>query len=427
MVSRLGSAVDYRAWVDMNRCSGAQRRSTSSGVTRRARRVAGVVASAVLALSVTACTAGGPAPATHAAAAVSAAVPTSSAAPVVAATPSPSPSPAWPPAAAAGTPADLAPGSDPSVLPGPIIIADKKNNRLVVVSPQGQVLWQWPQPGDLAAGQTFTIPDDVFFTPDGKDIIATEEDDFVITEIDIATRKIVWRYGTPGTHGSGPNQLWNPDDAMMLPDGTVVAADIKNCRLVDLSSSSPGPLWTLGRLGSCAHNPPARFGSPNGVFPLPNGHFLVTEINGSWVDEIDRTGHVYWSTHLPAVTYPSDSSQYRPGQYLTVGYTNPGQAVIFDASGKAVWRWNPSSGAGRLNHPSLAEGLPNGDIMLNDDFNHRVIVIDPTQNKIVWQYGHTGVAGSGPGYLDNPDGIDLVPPHSYANAVGTTQATPGFW
>lgn len=313
------------------------------------------------------------------------------------------------------------------MLPGPIIIADKKNNRLVVVSPLGQVLWQWPQPGDLAAGQTFLIPDDVFFSPDGTQIIATEEDQFVITQIDIATRKIVWRYGTPGTHGSGPNQLWNPDDAMMLPDGTVIAADIKNCRLVDLSASSPGPLWTLGKPGVCAHNPPAGFGSPNGVFPLANGHFLVTEINGSWVDEIDRTGHVYATTHLPAVTYPSDSSQYKPGQYLTVGYTNPGQAVIFDASGKALWRWNPSSGDGKLDHPSLAEGLPNGDIMLNDDFNHRVIVIDPAQNKIVWQYGHTGVAGVEPGYLNNPDGIDVVPPHSYADTVGTTKATPGFW
>ena len=332
----------------------------------------------------------------------------------------------WP-APAAGTPGYLAAGSDPSVLPGPILIADKKNNRLIVVSPQGQLLWQWPQPGDLAPGQNFLIPDDAFITPDGKDVIATEEDNFVITEIDIATRKIVWRYGTPGTHGSGPNHLWNPDDGMMLPDGTVIAPDIKNCRIVDLSPSSPGPVWTLGTLGSCQHNPPSHFGSPNGVFPLPNGHFLVTEINGDWVEEMDRTGHVFWSTHPPAIAYPSDSSQYKPGQYVTVDYSSPGQVLVFDQSGKALWRWNPSSGDGRLNHPSLAEGLPNGDILLNDDFNHRVIVLDPVRNTIVWQYGHTGQAGSGPGYLDNPDGLDPVPPHSFADTVGLTTATPGSW
>jgi DNA-binding beta-propeller fold protein YncE len=313
------------------------------------------------------------------------------------------------------------------VLPGPILIADKKNNRLVVVSPLGQVLWQWPQAGDLAPGQTFLIPDDAFITPDGKDVIATEEDNFVITEIDIASRKIVWRYGTPGKHGSGPNQLWNPDDGIMLPDGTVIAPDIKNCRIVDLSPSSPGPVWTLGTTGSCQHNPPSHFGSPNGVFPLPNGHFLVTEINGDWVEEMDRAGHVYWSTHPPAIAYPSDTSQYKPGQYVTVDYSSPGQVQVFDQAGKALWRWNPSSGDGRLNHPSLAEGLPNGDIILNDDFNHRVIVLDPVQNKIVWQYGHTGQAGSAPGYLNNPDGLDPVPPHSFANTVGLTNAPAGRW
>jgi DNA-binding beta-propeller fold protein YncE len=314
------------------------------------------------------------------------------------------------------------------VLPGPVLIADRDNNRLVVVSPTGQVLWQWPQAGDLAPGQTFQVPDDVFVTPDGKDVVATEEDVFAVTMIDIATRTIVWRYGTPGHHGSGPNQLWNPDDALMLPDGTVLAADIKNCRLVDLSPTSTSPLWTLGTLGSCHHAPPTAFGSPNGVFPLPNGRFLVTEINGDWVDEIDRAGHVVWAAHAPGIAYPSDSHQYKPGQYLTVDYSNPGQAVIFDSSGKALWRWNPPTGPGRLNHPSLAVGLPNGDVMLNDDSNNRVIVIDPVKNAIVWQYGHTGQAGSGTGYLNHPDGMDPVPPFSLADTVGLTgPATPGRW
>src|SRR5262249_38830093 len=33
----------------------------------------------------------------------------------------------------------------------------------------------------------------------------------------------------------------------------------------------------------------------------------------------------------------------------------------------------------------------------------------PRTNRIVWQYGHTGVASSAPGYLSKPDGIDLLP------------------
>jgi DNA-binding beta-propeller fold protein YncE len=268
----------------------------------------------------------------------------------------------------------------------------------------------------------FLIPDDAFFSPDGKDVIVTQEDDFVITEIDIATRRIVWRYGHPGHHGSAAGYVWNPDDAMMLPSGDVIAADIKNCRLIELRPGVASPIWTEGHLGGCAHNPPAEFGSPNGLFPLPDGNYLATEINNDWVDEVDLSGHVYWSVHPPMVGYPSDTNEYKPGEYLTVDYSNRGQVVIFDKAGNTVWRWNPSAGNGRLNHPSLALPLPGGDVLLNDDRNDRVIVIDPSTNSIVWQYGHTGVSGSAPGYLNTPDGLDPLPPLSYADAVAAAAA-----
>ena len=312
-------------------------------------------------------------------------------------------------------PGHLLPGSNPAVLPGPVLIADKLNNRLVIVDPEGRVRWVWPRPGDLAPGQTFKIPDDAFFSPDGRYIVVTQEDDFLITVIDVATRRIVWRYGHPSVAGSGAGYLWNPDDAMLLRNGVVASADIKNCRLITIPYGGRSLAWHEGTVGSCTHNPPVQYGSPNGMFPLPNGHFLVTEINGDWVDEIDLSGHVYWSTNPPGVLYPSDSSQLGPGRYLTVDYSSPGLVVIFDRAGHTLWRYAQSRPPSELNHPSLAIGLPNGDILLNDDQNHRVVVIDPRTDKIVWQYGHDGVPGTAPGYLDNPDGLDLLPPNSYAD------------
>ena len=63
-----------------------------------------------------------------------------------------------------------------------------------------------------------------------------------------------------------------------------------------------------------------------------------------------------------------------------------------------------------LDHPSLAELLPNGLIGVNDDYRHRVVIIDPTTKQIVWQYGQTDVAGTGPDQLNTPDGFDLLAP-----------------
>jgi outer membrane protein assembly factor BamB len=319
---------------------------------------------------------------------------------------------------------NLAPGSNPAVLPAPVLIADHFNDRLVIVDQRGNVVWEFPQPGDLAPGQSFQVPDDAFFTPDGRQIVVTQEDDFVISLVDVATHRIVWQYGVPGQPGSGPNHLWNPDDAMMMPNGDIIAADIKNCRIVILKPGVQTPLHVIGETTqACRHQPPTRWGSPNGAFPMSNGSYLVTEINGDWVNQLALNGTVAFSTHPPGVSYPSDSNEISPNTYLTVDYSNPGQIETFNSSGQLIWRFKPT-GANALNQPSLAVPLPNGDILANDDYNNRVIVVDPRTNQIVWQYGHTGVPGVAPGYLRVPDGVDLMPPYSFtivhASTMGTT-------
>lgn len=315
----------------------------------------------------------------------------------------------------------LQPGADPSVLPAAVLIADRGNDRLIEVAPNGETVWEFPLPGDLPAGETFKVPDDAFFSPDGLQIIATEEDDFMVSVIDVASRKIVWRYGTPGSPGSGPNHLNNPDDAIILGDGSLLVADIKNCRLATIAPGATVPSKTWGVPGGCTHDPPRRFSSPNGAFPMANGHFLVTEIGGAWVDEVDlATGALFGAVHPPAVAYPSDTNEVRPSVWLTVDYSKPGRVVEFDPTGKALWTYAPT-GAAALNKPSLARPLPNGDVIVNDDFNHRVIVIDPRTDQIVWQYGVTGTSGRIPGRLNIPDGLDFAPPFNLlAGVVGKT-------
>lgn len=336
----------------------------------------------------------------------------------------PSPVAALPPDPATPGP-NLLPGSNPAALPGPVLIADHLNNRLLIVAPDGTVRWQFPEPGDLAPGETFLAPDDAFFTPDGQHIVATQEDRSVISLIDVATRKIVWRYGTPGQPGNGSNQLSNPDDAIMMPNGDVILADIKNCRLLVLRPPQAAPLEEIGQAGlGCLHGPPSLWASPNGAFPMADGHYLVTEINGDWVDEVDLQGHVTWSAHPPGESYPSDSNEVSPGVYLSVSYSSPGVIEEFNQAGQTLWAYQPQPGAAPLDHPSLALPLPNGMILANDDYNHRVIVIDPRTDQVVWQYGHTRAAGSDPGYLNDPDGVDLMPPYSLTSTHAATMGVP---
>lgn len=318
---------------------------------------------------------------------------------------------------------NLRPGSDPSVLPGPILIADRDNNRLLEISPQGRVLWRFPEANDLAPGQTFLLPDDAFFTPDGRRVVVTQEDDFAISIVDVASHRIVYRYGHPGVPGSEPDYVHNPDDAMLGPSGELIVADIKNCRVLVIRPPAHRPVRQLGVTGDCEHQPGVSYGSPNGAFPMSDGNTAITEINGDWLDVVAPGGRLVAATHPPGFSYPSDTNEVRPGLFISADYTYPGALETFTTSGRLRWRFQPS-GAQALDDPSLALPLPNGDVLANDDKNDRVIVVDPHTNKIVWQYGHTHVPGSSEGFLSNPDGVDLAAPHSMTRRFASTMRMP---
>jgi hypothetical protein len=281
------------------------------------------------------------------------------------------------------------------VVPGYVLIADRDNNRALIVSPSKRVVW-------LATG--LRGPDDAFFTPGYRSVITNEEFNDTLTELTLRGKHVAWHYGHAGVPGSSPGYLDTPDDAYRLADGLTVVADIRNCRIVYLRRSG-AVARILG--GSCAHDPPRGFDSPNGDTPLPDGGLLVTEIGG-WIDRLDARGNLVWSIRSP-VTYPSDAQLLPDGRVLVCSFAIPGRIVVVDRQGRIDWSFGTATGPDRLAKPSLAERWPNGLIAANDDYNQRVIVIDPRTKWIVWQYGHAGVAGSSPGYLNKPDGIDLLP------------------
>jgi hypothetical protein len=302
------------------------------------------------------------------------------------------------PAPPAGTPA----------FSGRLLIADRGNNRLLLVGADKQVTWTFPSATAPAPAQGFYFPDDAFFAKAGTAIITNEEDQDTIIEISFPDGKVIASYGHPNQPGSASGYLNQPDDAYLLKDGRVTVADAKNCRIVFLNAD----FTYASEIGSdhrCRHDIPRDVAYPNGDTPLADGNVLVSEIYGSYVDEIRPDGTLVWSLKLP-LAYPSDPQQIGPDLYLIADYSKPGGLYEFTREGTIVWSYTFASGSPMLDHPSLAELLPNGLIGVNDDYRHRVVLIDPMSKTIVWQYGHDDVKGTGPGLLNTPDGFDLLAP-----------------
>ena len=301
-----------------------------------------------------------------------------------------------------GTAAAYEAASSHPGLRGFLMIADRGNNRIVVVDPQRRIVLQYPPAGVEA----LYFDDDTFIEPGGEYVISNEEGDHTIVQINLRRRSQEVLFGHPGEPGSDATHLKEPDDAYMLPGGTVTVADAENCRILFIRAHRI--VRSYGQAGTCRHDPPGYFGQVNGDTPLPDGGVLVSEIEGNWLDEIGPEGQLKWAVRAP-VSYPSDPQPLPGGRVLLADYANPGHVLILDRQNRVLWRYGPSEGYGRLDHPSLAAPLPNGDVAVNDDYRDRVVVIDPRTNKIVWQYGQTDVAGTAAGYLNTPDGTDFIP------------------
>ena len=284
----------------------------------------------------------------------------------------------------------------PGPVPGYILIADRNNNRILIVSPGKKVVW---------SRTGLRGPDDAFFTPGYRSVITNEEFNDTLTEVALRTGEVIWTYGHAQVAGSSAGYLNTPDDAYRLPAGSTTVADIRNCRIVQLTRDRKVKR-VLG--GSCTHNPPYGFASPNGDTPLPDGGLLVTEIGG-WIDRLDRNGHLVWSVRSP-VSYPSDAQLLPNGRILVSSFTVPGKIVEMTTTGTVTWSFGDSSGPNFLNKPSLAERWPNGLIAANDDYGEPRDRGRPAHEADrVAVRTHRDRVGSSPGYLSKPDGLDLLP------------------
>ncbi len=291
-----------------------------------------------------------------------------------------------------------------------LLIADRGNNRLLVVSDTGRILWHYPNRNAPPPPGGFYFPDDAFFIHHGTAIISNQEENETLVEIGYPSGKVLWQYGHPHQPGYAPGYLNNPDDAYLLKNGEVVVADPKNCRVLFIDPATKQVIKQIGTSTVCYHNPPNYLGSPNGDTPLADGNILVSEINGGWIDEYTPQGKLVWTTHVP-ITYPSDPQHIGRDLYLVANYQVPGSFLFFNRAGQVLYQYGPTSGPGALNQPSLAVLVPSsGVVMLNDDYNDRIVAIDPRTSALVWQYGQTGVAGTAPGLLNTPDGFDILGP-----------------
>jgi len=165
-----------------------------------------------------------------------------------------------------------------------------------------------------------------------------------------------------------------------------------------------------------------------GPFNTP-GNLLITDQLNNRVIELDpQTSHIVWSFGSNngtlcnpgpgSIIGPNDAERLAGGLTLISGTGNPpgipdvtacvdNRVVIVNQQGNITWQYGQAgvngSGPDQLNVPVFAVQLPNGNILITDQGNNRVIEVNSTK-QTVWSYG----PASGPGALKNPNSAELL-------------------
>jgi hypothetical protein len=162
-----------------------------------------------------------------------------------------------------------------------------------------------------------------------------------------------------------------------------------------------------------------------------SGNILITDQFNNRVIEIDKAGNIVWQfgngpgdTSANAIAGTNDAE--RVGSLTLMSGTGvpPGattnckkgcvdnRVLLVDQGGNIVWQYGQFGvtgfGPNQLNTPVQNTFLPNGNVLITDQGNERIIEVHPTDNSIVWQYGQNAVVGIHPNQLNNPNAAELL-------------------
>ncbi len=162
-----------------------------------------------------------------------------------------------------------------------------------------------------------------------------------------------------------------------------------------------------------------------------NQRFLIADQFNNRVIEVDAAGTILWhfgggpNNVGPTAIIGVNDAQRVGGLTLMAGTGAPAgtepacpngcadnRVILVNPARKIIWQYGQfgvtGGGPNQLNTPVQNTFLPNGDVLITDQGNQRVIEVERKHNTIVWQYGLTGVAGAGPDQLNSPNSAELL-------------------
>jgi hypothetical protein len=287
--------------------------------------------------------------------------------------------------------------------PGNTLIADQFNNRVIEVAPSGDIVWQFGLgPDDVTSKSPVGVNDALRVgentlvsapgaPPGSEPLCSSGCADNRVMVID-PQGKIVWQYGRFGVTGSGHDQLNTPVQATWTPMHTVLITDQANQRVIEVSHDKR-VLWQYGTTGVAGAGLD-HLNSPNSAELLDNGDILIADQSNNRAVEVTRSHRIVATFSAGGTASAVAFASRLPNGDTLITDSNNSRVVEVDPHDQVVWSYvlNTQPGSSSSPLPSRAVRLKNGDTLISDQFNHRVLTVD-SAGQIVRQYGSLDLPG----------------------------------
>ncbi len=291
---------------------------------------------------------------------------------------------------------------------GNILISDQFNNRVIEITKNGDIVWQYGiGPTDQSDSSILGVNDaqrvgtNTLMAGTGVPAATPAlepggEKGFPDNRVLLVdqNKNILWQYGQFGVTGSGDNQLDTPVQSTWLPDGTVLITDQGNQRIINVNMDKK-IIWQYGTTGTSGKGD-NQLNDPNSAELLANGNILIADENNNRAIEVDRNNKINATfTAGGTVSGVAFASRLPSGNTLLTD-SNNSRIVEVDKNDKVVWEYftNKETGSNDSPLPTRALRLADGTTIISDQFNDRVITVDQNKN-IVTTYGTLNKPGFG--------------------------------
>ncbi|MFX0132728.1 MAG: DUF1349 domain-containing protein [Candidatus Hodarchaeota archaeon] len=254
------------------------------------------------------------------------------------------------------------------------------------ITPEGQSIWSWTYGGGRSAFDLERLPN--------GNIQASPHSDVV--EIN-SNGEVIWSYRPP-------DEFKAMHDADRLPNGNIICADTVNDRVLEVNISTNEIVWSWYASDHFIINEttcyPYDWAHLNDVDRLPNGNTLISLRNlfNGTVIEVDPVGNIVWQTPQGLLYGQHNPDKLINGNMIIADSMNKRIIEINTSTYNIVWEYNYN-----LTWPRDADLLPNGNILITDKL--QIIEVNRTKD-IVWEF----YSSSESDYFYEADRLNTVAP-----------------